>query len=135
MMRIARAGFFSFTALVASLVALPKSNNRQPMAIDPSLQARLQGHVQKLAIGVCLRSTTAPVSLALSARYVEDQLRAAGYRPERRYFQVDGRWLWNIVAVRPGYGKRWVIGAHYDSVATSPGADDNASGVAVLLEL
>jgi len=41
----------------------------------------------------------------------------------------------NIVAVRPGSNKTIVIGAHYDSVSRSPGADDNASGVAGVLEL
>lgn len=42
----------------------------------------------------------------------------------------------NVVAVRPGTGPGMVVfGAHYDSVTNSPGANDNASGVAVTLEL
>ncbi len=40
----------------------------------------------------------------------------------------------NVVAVPPGAKGPWtLVGAHYDSVEISPGADDNASGVAVLL--
>jgi Zn-dependent M28 family amino/carboxypeptidase len=54
---------------------------------------------------------------------------------QSRWFEAQGHRLRNVMAVRPGRGKILVIGAHYDTVPGSPGADDNASAVAVLLEL
>ncbi len=56
---------------------------------------------------------------------------------ERDEFNYHGRLYWNITATASGSGgvRDWIlIGAHYDAVAGSPGADDNASGVAVMLE-
>ena len=53
-------------------------------------------------------------------------------------FTFDGREYHNIVATRPGAGqpgRRVVVIAHYDTVENSPGADDNASSVALALEL
>ncbi len=76
-----------------------------------------------------------------AASYIASQLAGAGYEPEIRPFTGTG---WdhrkyssaNVVAVKAGASPRLiVVGAHYDSVAKGLGADDNASGVAVLLEL
>jgi hypothetical protein len=123
-------------AFSASRSLRPGSRATAPIAAPaPELIQRLRGHVFTLAAGDGIRSARSPETLERMARYVEEQFRLAGYTPERRYFQVDHQWFWNIVVERPGHGGRWVIGAHYDSVPTSPGADDNASGVAVLLEM
>lgn len=57
---------------------------------------------------------------------------------EDHFFPDNGRFFRNIVATRRGCHlphERIVVLAHYDTVAGSPGADDNASGVAVLLEM
>ena len=56
--------------------------------------------------------------------------------PERETFTVNGVNCANLVITRPGrLDELLLIGAHYDTVRGSPGADDNASGVAALLEL
>ena len=77
-----------------------------------------------------------------SARYVEDQLRAAGYTPVRQAFTFrgDGRnrkqvESFNILADTEGSAENTiVVGAHLDSVRKGPGINDNASGVAAMLE-
>ena len=77
-----------------------------------------------------------------SARYVEEQLRAAGYSPVRQTFSFrgDGRGKarvesFNILADTGGdAGHTVVVGAHLDSVQEGPGINDNGSGVAAVLE-
>ncbi|WP_256214473.1 M20/M25/M40 family metallo-hydrolase, partial [Arthrobacter sp. ov118] len=77
-----------------------------------------------------------------SARYVEEQLRAAGYSPVRQTFSFEreGRRRqqvesFNILADTGGSaGHTVVVGAHLDSVREGPGINDNASGVAAVLE-
>jgi hypothetical protein len=50
--------------------------------------------------------------------------------------RVPGTQSWNVVAMRPGAARcETVTGGHYDSVITAPGADDNASGTAGVLEV
>ncbi|TMH72850.1 MAG: M28 family peptidase [Betaproteobacteria bacterium] len=88
---------------------------------ETELAARLRAHVEALAAG------ERNVDLERPARYIEQQF--GGSRSQQ--FQSGGRWVRNIEA---GAGPI-VVGAHYDTVPGSPGADDNASGVAVLLEL
>jgi aminopeptidase S len=76
-----------------------------------------------------------------SARYVEEQLRAAGYAPVRQTFTFKGRRgkprveSFNILADTGGSAEHTVVvGAHQDSVKEGPGIDDNGSGVAAALE-
>ena len=74
-----------------------------------------------------------------SARYVEEQLRAAGYAPVRQTFTYrrdDERVeSFNILADTEGNAENTiVVGGHLDSVEDSPGINDNGSGVAALLE-
>src|SRR6516225_1478101 len=74
------------------------------------------------------------------ARYIETTLASLGYTVGRQEFLADGKPVRNIdVAVEPA-GQRAdpeviVVGAHYDSVFGSPGANDNASGAAAVIEL
>jgi hypothetical protein len=96
---------------------------------------RAMRHVKRLArrIGVRVRGTNGE---RRAARYMARKLRAYGYRVHVATFAVDGRRSRNVVARRPdAHRKRIVIGAHLDTVSGSPGANDNASGVAVVLEL
>jgi len=96
---------------------------------------RAMSHLRRLAgrIGVRARATPAEHN---GQRYVRRRLRALGYRVFVQEFSADGRTSRNVVAMWPG-AKRYpvVIGAHIDTVAGSPGANDNASGIAVMLEV
>lgn len=74
-----------------------------------------------------------------SARYIEEQLRAAGYSPVRQTFTYrrDGERVesFNILADTEGSAENTiVVGGHLDSVREGPGINDNASGVAAVLE-
>ncbi len=71
------------------------------------------------------------------AEYIEREFASAGFTAQRDEFVFNGRSYCNIMATAFGMESKedWVlIGAHYDAVTDSPGADDNASGVAVMLE-
>lgn len=94
-------------------------------------------HVRKLAgsrgIGVRVRSK--PGERA-GAKYIRGKFEALGYKTRVQKFSVDGGTSRNVIAWWPDarrYGL--VVGAHMDTVPRSPGANDNASGVAVMLEM
>jgi Zn-dependent M28 family amino/carboxypeptidase len=77
-------------------------------------------------------------ALARAADYIAAQLKADGYAPEQQTFEVLGKEVRNLDAALKGTNRAdeiVVIGAHYDSVAGCPGANDNATGVAAMLEL
>lgn len=79
---------------------------------------------------------SSPARLTAVENYVEKELQALDLEVESDPFSYRGRIYRNIVA-RTGGGRgspMVVLGAHMDSVEGSPGADDNASGVSVLLE-
>lgn len=76
--------------------------------------------------------------LSSVANFVEEKFREYGYIVEINEFSYNGKEYKNIIATLKGINsnKDWLlIGAHYDSAIGSPGADDNASGVAVMLEV
>ena len=68
--------------------------------------------------------------------FIENELKAFGLDVQSDVFSYRGSAFRNIVGRLPGEpkGRLIILGAHFDSVPGSPGADDNASGVAVLLE-
>jgi hypothetical protein len=78
--------------------------------------------------------------LEKSARTIEETLKALGYQPEPQVYEVEGRAVRNIeVVIEPSRAdastKTIVVGAHYDSYGDAPGANDNGSGTAAVLEL
>jgi Zn-dependent M28 family amino/carboxypeptidase len=100
----------------------------------------LRSDVEVLAARHPNRHVFNPVQYANAARYIEHRFTDAGLTPIRESFTTgDGRSeCLNIIAEIPGSsrpGEILVIGAHYDSYMGTPGADDNASGVACLLAL
>ncbi len=104
--------------------------------LDQVSADRIREHIRALE-GVRHR-VTAPEALRRAADYIHGSLCALPYEVELRPFTYDGAEYQNIIATRPGARypeKRVLVIAHYDTVADSPGADDNASSVAVLLEL
>ncbi len=93
--------------------------------------AALQRHVAFLTAAHLEGSDPAP--------YIAEAFRAAGAEVSEQFFEARGRIYRNVVALFPGQ-RGWlvVVGAHYDAFAVRqnlPGADDNASGTAGLLEL
>ena len=99
------------------------------------LADRLRRHVAALE---GIRHPTATPERHRAARdYVAAEFKALGLEVQLAPFLFRGRTYHNVVAVLPGRDERrphLLVGAHFDSTADTPGADDNASGVAVLLE-
>ena len=82
------------------------------------------------------RSYAHPESLDRIASFISKKFIGYGYRPLEQPFAFKGQTYQNIIAsIGPDNAPRIVIGAHYDVCGEQPGADDNASGVAGLLEL
>jgi Zn-dependent M28 family amino/carboxypeptidase len=97
---------------------------------------RIRDHIRRLE-GI-RHPVVNPDALEQAAEYIDTQFRSLGYPVEPHFFSHDGREFRNLIATRRGRrhpGERVMVIAHYDTVPVSPGADDNASGVAVLLEL
>lgn len=96
---------------------------------------RIRSHIRELE-GV-RHPLAGPEALERAADYVGERLAALGYEVTEHRFPDSGRLFRNVIASRRSSGRRderVIVLAHYDTVAGSPGADDNASGVAVLLE-
>lgn len=106
------------------MVAMPGRSYRGPLefsAEERALAERLRAHVEALAADQRNADLDRPV------RYIAAQLGNA----RMHEFPSGGRRVKNLEV---GSGAV-VVGAHYDTVPGSPGADDNASGVAALIEL
>jgi hypothetical protein len=98
--------------------------------------ATLERHVRVLSTDFADRSFDNPVRLSDAANYVQTQLEALGLQVERQAFTAEGGSYRNLVVrMGPDTAEVVVIGAHYDVAGAQPGADDNASGVAGLIEL
>ena len=84
------------------------------------------------------RNVIAYRSLQKGAQYIEDTWRSQGYEVTSQEYVVQMRKVRNLIAEIHG-GSRAneivILGAHYDTVDDCPGADDNTSGVAALLEV
>src|SRR5436190_1124429 len=143
-------------ALVAVLALLwwfgmrmPGKNISKTAALSPdeiALREALHADVQKLAGEIGERNMWHYPQLNAAADFIQDSFSRAGLHPRRDTYEIHGQACHNIEAEIPG-GEQGatasqqshlpiiVIGAHYDSVFGSPGANDNGSGVAAMLAL
>jgi Zn-dependent M28 family amino/carboxypeptidase len=104
-----------------------------PGRVDPE---RLKAHVRTLSETFHPRDHEHPENLERAADYIAQALSEAGGRVRSEPYTANGRSYRNVIATfGPESAERLVIGAHYDAAEGAPGADDNASGVAGLLEL
>ena len=98
---------------------------------------RLRHHVAELTKTIGERSVYVPKNLERTAEYIESFYEKIGLAVRRQPYQFHNFTVANIVAemvFKDNPSKHFIVGAHYDSVAGTVGADDNASAVAVLLE-
>jgi Zn-dependent M28 family amino/carboxypeptidase len=101
-------------------------------------EPRLRKHVQTLAVEIGERHAFRTGSLQAASSYVEEQFRRHGLSVRSQEFAAGTSTVCNVETVIPGRDQalpRIVIGAHYDSVPGCAGANDNATGVAALLEI
>src|SRR5512141_1474486 len=102
------------------------------------VQAYLREVVTHLSRTIGPRPWDAPDRLEQTIRYITAQFASSGCTVTNQPFVCDGTTYHNVIAELPGKDapeRVLVVGAHYDTVAATPGADDNASGVAGVLAL
>lgn len=118
---------------------MPGSNTSTaaPLSADEiALRAELVADVQTLAGEIGERNMLRYPQLNAAADFIEASFSRAGIQTRRDTYEVDGRACHNIEAEISGaHPEIVVVGAHYDSVFGSPGANDNGSGVAAMLAL
>ena len=108
------------------------------MEDSDELQSRLRRHVEKIGSEIGERNVWRPRELNAAADYIAANLTTNGYKVNTQFFRVAGVDVRNIVADADEEiaGRELVvIGAHYDTVPGCPGANDNGSGIAALLEV
>lgn len=110
-----------------------------PLTMEQArLAARLRKHIAVLSEEIGERNLWRDGTLDATADYIEETLQAMGYAVTSQAYTVQATSVRNLEAVLVGASlaeEIVLIGAHYDTVKDSPGANDNASGVAALLEI
>jgi hypothetical protein len=108
-----------------------------PLSPDEAvLREELRADVQKLAGEIGERNMWHYPQLNAAADFIENSFARAGLRPRRNSYEMRGQPCHNIEAEIPGARPDiLLIGAHYDSVFGSPGANDNGTGMAATLAL
>lgn len=134
-------------AAIAGPVAILAPVPEQPVSIplapvtkpQDELAARLAHHVSAIASGE--HNTRTPEQLEQAARYIETSLAREHYTVRRQQYTWDGHEVRNIEVsisnAAPGQqpARIFIVGAHYDSAPGAPGANDNGSGTAAVIEL
>ncbi len=140
---------FPWLVLVAGAVVFIPLNTRMPgvshqgaspplTAVEQKLVKGVRRHVETLAGRIGERNMHHYDALLAADRYIEGELNSAGFEVTGEDYRVY-RWpVRNLIATLQGADRPdeiIVVGAHYDSVWGSPGANDNATGVAAMLEI
>jgi len=124
------------------LARMPGRSHRGPLpaltAQEGEIATRLSRHVETLAGEIGERNLWHLGELRKAADHIRASFAETGDVVAAQEFAVSGLTVANLEAERKGQGPAQeivVVGAHYDSVVGSPGANDNATGVAALLEV
>ena len=145
-MRIGIAVVAILTLLWWFGVRMPGKNISKTAPLSPNeiaLREELRADVQKLAGDIGERNMWHYAKLNAAADFIEDSFSRAGFHPRRDTYEIRGQPCHNIDVEIPAQQGAAVsspppiivIGAHYDSVFGSPGANDNGTGVAATLAL
>ncbi len=122
-----------FLAWLAAAQPSCRSNAPATAAVEPE---SLRGHVETLSVRFRPRDWLHRDNLDACAEYIAGHFGRAGAAVIHQPFVSGGGTYRNVIGrFAPGVSPRLIVGAHYDAYGEEPGADDNASGVAVLLEL
>ncbi len=136
----------AFLALIAAYAIyglwVPGRSATEPLppltSEERDLAARLKTHI--VAVASEPHNVQHPTAIEKSAKEIEKAFRDLGFNPQSQRFETAGvpvRNIWvTIEPATPGSAARGlVVGAHYDSAGQSPGANDNGSGTASVIEL
>jgi hypothetical protein len=124
----------------AALIRQPVLTTLRSAGNAPRADAEaLRKHVVFLTTTAAPRGAAHPENLDRASTYIENAFRAAGARVTLQEFDARKRHYRNVIAhFGPNRGAPLIVGAHYDAFCETgplPGADDNASGTAGLIEL
>lgn len=132
----------TFAGIIWYMTSMPGrsfSGPLPPLAPEElQIKTNLTQHVHSIAGAIGERNVIAYEPLQRAARYIEDSFKSRGYQVSSQEYTVQMRKVRNLIAEIRGNAKAdeiVLVGAHYDTVYDCPGADDNTSGVAGLLEL
>lgn len=121
--------------IVGCLISQPTLSRNRPSSAVVSPE-RLHAHVIMLSETLSPRDYTQPRNLDACADYIAEDFKRAGATVTFQPYEALGRRYRNVIGrFGVGLGNKLVVGAHYDANSGTPGADDNASGVAALIEL
>jgi hypothetical protein len=113
------------------LFSNPTANSER--TVEP---ARLEAHVRKLSVELTPRDESHIENLDHVAAYIKNEFSQTTASVSEQPYRVQGKSYRNVIAeFGPDSQERIIVGAHYDTAGPLPGADDNASGVAGLIEL
>ncbi len=124
---------FRLLGLLAGLLLSLGSPVQGEILTAEEIRAELEKHLRHLSVTIGERSIYRPANLKAAEDYVFQQFEAMGCQPRRQHLVCMGEQVANVIAGDPNPRGYYILGAHFDTVPGSPGADDNASGVAVLL--
>lgn len=105
---------------------------------ESTLQTALQQDVKKLSVEIGEHHYLQDKKLVAAANFLEESLTASGYKVHRQTYQVHKQIFSNLEVEIQGTkhpNEIVIVGAHYDSVVGSPGANDNSTGAAAVLSL
>jgi Peptidase family M28 len=124
------------------MVWMPGESYRQGLppltATEIELKDRLKIDVETLAVKIGRRNAGNYQNLVAAKDFLSKELVQAGYTVREQKYTVDGKTFSNLEVEIPGSSladEILVVGGHYDSAFTSPGANDNATGAAAVLAL
>ena len=132
------AGYGALRYMMA-VPGVPHQGELPPLTPEEgTLAATLKKHIE--AIATREHNIAHYDELEKAAVYIEATLGSYGYAVNRQSYVADGKTVRNIdVIIEPQGGvaapEVLVVGAHYDSAATAPGANDNGTGTAAVIEL
>jgi Zn-dependent M28 family amino/carboxypeptidase len=118
----------------AALSPAGGSSRQEPMDRQ-EIRQHLEAHLRFLSVTLGDRSIYLPAKLKAAEDYVYQSFAAMGYAPRRQTFIYMKEKVSNVIAGDEDPDGYYILGAHFDTVSGTPGADDNASAVAVLLEV
>ncbi len=118
------------------IITNPILSSTKDNASIPVQKERLYNDVKVLTEITPARNSRNIASLNKAADYIYDEFAKLDTQPSRQKYQADGQEYQNVLcSFGPEAGPRIIVGAHYDVCGDQPGADDNASAVAGLLEM
>jgi hypothetical protein len=125
-----------FQSVLAHETGVAGAEERPMIEIQETI-LNLRNHLEALTVTIGERSVLFPENLQRTAHYIESFYGEIGLPVHGRVYRYGHFQVANLVgevSFCANPSRRYLLGAHYDTVVGTVGADDNASAVAVLLE-